>query len=280
MITKKITNKITKKITKTHPHSRRNSTLKAPCEVCSKKPINKKYQIYKLKAGDTHLRKYLPINNKLIPSNGSETVILEGLKTNKTIVYFASNSPYPNFTANINAFVNAYDKLQNSGVGKTDNNGNITIKINCPQVYLAEDNQIYSRHIHWIYWNNTKQIWETHIYTHQIFCKVDREFVKKIMKSNSKVLIIDALSPEYYNQKHIKGAINIPGNSKLTMKMLLDKLPKNTNSTTPMILYCYSPKCNAAEKLWTQLNKYGFYNTLHYSGGITNWNGETSNRRN
>jgi rhodanese-related sulfurtransferase len=270
-------------------HSIRTKKLKAPCEVCINKPISKKHQIYKLKSGDTHLRQYLPPNNTIKPSNGNETLILEGLRPHKTIIYFASNSPIPDFTANINSFVNAYNKLQNSGVGKTDNKGNITIKLNCPQVYLAEDNKVYSRHIHWIYWNDKTQKWNTEIYTHQIFCNVNRDFIKKIikhnsvknnsmknnsMKNNSKVLIIDALSPEYYNQKHIKGAINIPGNSTLTMKMLLDKLPKNTSSTTPMILYCYSPECNAAEKLWKQLNQFGFYNTMHYSGGISDWNGE------
>jgi len=37
------------------------------------------------------------------------------------------------------------------------------------------------------------------------------------------------------------------------------------------IIYCYSPECNAAEKLWMQLNSLGFYNTIHYSGGISDW---------
>jgi len=48
-------------------------------------------------------------------------------------------------------------------------------------------------------------------------------------------------------------------------------LPKGTNSTTPIIIYCYSPECTAAEKLWEKLNRLGFYNTMHYLGGISDW---------
>jgi rhodanese-related sulfurtransferase len=245
---------------------------KAPCEVCSTRKLKGTVAIYKLKSGNTHLRQYLPKDDTPIKSTGSETVLLEGLKPNTTIIFFASNTPKPDFTAKITPFRKAYGHLENSGVGKTDNSGRITFKINCPRIYLAEDGEIYSRHIHWLYWNNKSNCWGNDIYTHQIFCNVDKTFVKKYATGkSSKVLIIDALSEEYYNENHIPGAINLPASKKWTLEQVNDILPKGTHSYTPMIIYCYSPECNAAEKLWEKLNRLGFYNTMHYSGGISDW---------
>lgn len=276
--------KTRKTIHKTNPKTR--TKTKAPCEVCSTRKIQGTNAIYKLKSGDTHLRQYLPATNSLTKSTGNERqqaltltpaalqvkVILEGLKPETTIFFFASNSPKPDFTSGITPFKKAYGHLENSGVAKVDHNGRVSFKINCPRVYLAEDGEIYSRHIHWIYWNEKKQFWDKDIYTHQIFCNVNKAFVKKYAgKSNSKVIIIDALNKESYLERHIPGAINLPASKKWTLDEVMRVLPSGTHSYTPMILYCYSPECNAAEKLWMQLNKLGFYNTMHYSGGIQDW---------
>lgn len=253
-----------------------NKTKKAPCEVCRTRKLSKKSSLYALKSGNTHLRQYLPVNSSLREnSNGKESVLLEGLKPNRVVFYFATNSL--DFTLKTKQFVDAYDVLQNSGVVKTDSKGNVEVKVNCPQVYIAENGEVYSRHFHMLHWNDNgkgkgKGNWENKIYTRQIFCNVDKNFVKKMMQ-NPKVVIIDALTEEYYNKKHIKGAVNIPV-QKLTFKDVMARLPKGTTSTTPMILYCYSPECNSAEKLWEQMNRLGFYNTMHYVGGISDWDGE------
>jgi len=270
-----------KKITKTHKthktHKKyknyyitRKTKSKAPCEVCHTQKLTGSNAIYKLKSGDTHLRQYLPHDNAPTKSNGLETVILEGLKPNSTIFFFASNTPIPDFTSNITPFKKAYGHLENSGVARTDNNGRVSFKINCPRVYLAEDGEIYSRHIHWIYWNNKSKSWDTDIYTHQIFCNVDKKFVKKYINSK-KVIIIDALSEESYRERHIPGAVSLPASKKWSLDEVMRVLPSGTHSTTPMIIYCYNPECTAGEKLWIQLNKLGFYNTMHYSGGISDW---------
>ena len=255
---------------------------KAPCEVCYTRKITGSNAIYKLKSGDTHLRQYLPKDNtpnKLtgsLSSTGREKVLLEGLNPNSTIFFFASNTPLPDFTAKITPFKKAYGHLENSGVVRIDNNGRVSFKVNCPRVYLAEDGEIYSRHIHWIYWNNKTNSWGNDIYTHQIFCNVDKKFVKKYVKNyasnvSNKVIIIDALNEDSYLERHIPGAVNLPASRKWSLDKVMRVLPSGTHSTTPMIIYCYSPECNAAEKLWMQMNKLGFYNTMHYSGGISDW---------
>lgn len=277
-------------------------TRKAPCEVCTTRKLTKKSGLYKLQNGDTHLRQYLPHSPTQIlerktkgKNKKEEEVHLEGLKPNQNIFYFATNSK--NIIENglhPTPFIKAYDKLQNSGVTKTDPSGKAIVHVNCPQVYLAEDGQVYSRHFHIIYWLEKRKTWDTKIYTHQIFCNVDKKFVKQIVNVNNvnkniknhienhhenhdknnkhRVLIIDALDESYYIKTHIPGAINMPAREKWTLNKVMKLLPPGTNSTTPMILYCYSPECNAAEKLWEQLNRLGFYNTMHYSGGISDWN--------
>ena len=258
-------------------------TRKAPCEVCTTRKLTKKSGLYKLKSGDTHLRAYLPATNAIKTNpHGKETVKLEGLKPNRILFYFATNSKV--FTLEIKHFTNAYDKLQNSGVVKTDGKGNAIVKVDCPQVYLADDGKIYSRHIHIIYWCGASKSggWGSRIYTHQIFCNIDKAFVKKMMTNinkqdkqdnKNKVVIIDALPEEYFSKKHIKGAVNLSAKHKWTLEEVMKKLPYGTNSTTPIIIYCYSPECTAAEKLWEQLNRLGFYNTMHYLGGISDWDG-------
>jgi len=257
---------------KTIKSNKTKTKSKAPCEVCYTRKITGSNAIYKLKSGDTHLRQYLPKDNTTTKSNGLETVILERLKPNSTIFFFASNTPIPDFTAKVTPFKKAYGHLENSGVARTDNNGRVSFKVNCPRVYLAEDGEIYSRHIHWIYWNNKTNSWNKDIYTHQIFCNIDKKFVKKYAGNVSKkVIIIDALSEDSYRERHIPGAVNLPASRKWSLDDVMRVLPSGTHSTTPIIIYCYSPECTAAEKLWIQLNKLGFYNTMHYSGGISDW---------
>jgi len=249
-------------------------TSKAPCEVCTTRKISKKSGLYKLQSGDTHLRAFLPLKPTLKKNTkATELVKLEGLKPNSTIFYFGTLSK--DFTLSVNKFIDAYDKLQNSGVSRTDAKGRAEVRVSCPQVYLAEDGQVYSRHFHIIYWRDSgKGSWDTKIYTHQIFCNVDKAFVRKMISNSNKssgVVIIDALDESYYAKNHIPGAVNLPANHKWTLAEVMQRLPSNINSTTPIIIYCYSPECTAAEKLWVQMNRLGFYNTMHYSGGISDW---------
>ena len=258
-------------------------TRKAPCEVCTIRKISRKSGLYKLRNGDTHLRAFLPPDVTIRENPQSkhhqlehqlETVRLEGLKPNSVLFYFATNSK--DFRDNIEHFADAYDKLQNSGVVRTNAKGHVEVRVGCPQVYLAEDGNVYSRHFHIIYWNAKLNGWDKKIYTHQIFCNVNKAFVRKMISAKSKstknVVIVDALDKSYFEKNHIPGAVNLPASHKWTLAEVMQRMPKGVNATTPIIIYCYSPTCTAAEKLWMQMTTLGFYNTMHYVGGITDWN--------
>jgi len=252
-------------------------TSKAPCEVCYSSKISKSSGLYKLKYGDTILRSYFPKSNKLqtqLQTKNKNKITLDGLKPSTKIFYFATN--HRDFTEPIQKFKDAYHHLENSGITKTNKKGECVVNIDCPQIYIAEDGQVYSRHLHLVYWDEKQKDWDKEIYTHQIFCGVSKSFVQKYVNSSNDVLIIDALPEDYFKKKHIKGAINLPAEKHWTLKSVMEHLPTGTHSTTPMILYCYSADCNAAEKLYIQLTNLGFYNTMHYINGISEWNGETN----
>lgn len=206
-------------------------------------------------------KKYLPKNNKCY-NNGGNKINIKNLKPNSTIFYFASNER--DFTKKIISREKAYNKLENSGIVNVDENGNTLMHIKCPQLYYNSNGNIYSRHIHFVYWNDSIKDWNNDLYTLQILCDVDKEFLKKYM---NKVIIVDARPLSDYKKAHFTGSVNLPYNKRWTEDSILEELKKNVkkydcNKLAPMILYC-SKNCNMAKKLYIKLNKFGFYNTVH-----------------
>jgi hypothetical protein len=87
------------------------------------------------------------INNLSI--NTTDTLDVENLKPNKRIFYFAAN-PTKN-PKNVVNNIEAYKGLRNSGVAMSSSEGVARISIQCPQVYVNEDGNIYPRHFHFMY---------------------------------------------------------------------------------------------------------------------------------
>jgi hypothetical protein len=98
---------------------------------------------------------YLPfLGPTVIPIKEQETVgklidiQLTGLNPNTRVLYWASNESDKTFDNPIEA----YKGYGNSGVVKTDNQGNVVIKVNCPSDYYVSTfgmNKKLSRHIHY-----------------------------------------------------------------------------------------------------------------------------------
>ena len=234
-----------------------------PCMTCQNKPI--KNQIFKAQLAHFSDKK-LPKDNKSYHKDGHK-IGISNIEPNKTIFYFATNDR--DFTKSIKSQVEAYDNLKNSGVTKTNKEGDATMYLKCPQLYMNTDGNVYSRHIHFLYWDDKKEMWDKNLYTQQILCNVNEEFVKKYMK---KSIIIDARTPQYYKKSHVKGAINLPYNKRWNEMSVLEELKNGMknydgNKLVPIILYC-SKGCNSANKLYNKLNKLGFYNTMHADGNL------------
>jgi rhodanese-related sulfurtransferase len=242
-----------------------------PCATCSTKPLKK--GIFKAILKD-FVKKNLPKSTKCYANKNGYKIEIYGLKPNKTIFYFGAESR--DFRKSIQMRNVAYGKLKNSGVTKVDSKGKATFYLTCPQLYKEPLNKrIFSRHFHFLYYNSKKHVWSNKLYTHKILCDIHQESVKKYM-SNRSVKIVDALPAVYYAKKHIYGAINMPSKNVYTLSKVQKLLGKNKN--VPIIVYCYSSKCNAAEKLAHKLDKLGYHNILHYVDGISKWKGKVSKK--
>jgi rhodanese-related sulfurtransferase len=240
------------------------------------------------KTGDFELfERFYPKEPKVYHTRGkyAEKIVLQNIKPNTPLFYF-STLPKSWTDISISWRPDAYGSLENSGVAKSDKNGNATLYLRCPQIYRNPENKtIYSRHFHFILWG--KNGWERQLYSQQIFCDVSQEDVLKAIKKGTHV-VVNALPKEEYEKKHIENSISIPVDeadedfieyrimkSFTSYPLIVDAFMKKKISfkEIPMILYCYSPECNAAEKLKEKLDSLGFYNTWHYSGGISQWRG-------
>lgn len=81
----------------------------------------------------------------------------------------------------------------------------------------------------------------------------------------AKLLVINALAKNYYDDCHIKGSVSVP----------LDKLEgyaHKLDKKMPIVVYCASYNCPVSEKAWRILNALGFTNIWAYEGGLAEWN--------
>ena len=215
---------------------------------------------------DSVLRKYYPISPtqstpKLNVTHTRIKVDLKGLRANQTIFFFAAMPSL--YVVEREA---AYGHLRNAGVVRVSSNGNCTVSLYCPGVYInPENNTTYSRHFHFVYWDSRLGTWETKLYTHQVKCPVTSSHMRAAVNHRN-IIIVDALSSEYYITKHIKNAINIPHNGSMSTVNI-------HNKHTPVFVYCWDATCNAGEHLMSKLAKKGYHNVWHYPGGIQGWRG-------
>ena len=221
-----------------------------PCITCQYKPV--KNGIYKAHL-EHFAEKQLPKNNKCFHNKDEniQKVKLLNLTCNKTIFYFASNER--DFTKSILPRVKAYDKLQNSGVVRVNKDGNAIVYIKCPQLYINHDDKVYSRHLHFLYWDDIKNEWNKNLYTQQILCKISNELLEKQIK---KVYLVDvSLSTTSSN------IISMPYNKKWTEEKVFEALNiKDNNKLIPIVLYGKKDN-DIVEKMHDKLNKLGFFNT-------------------
>ena len=79
-----------------------------------------------------------------------------------------------------------------------------------------------------------------------------------------KILVINALAKEYYDDCHIKGSISIPLNELANYAKKLDK-------NQEIVVYCATYDCPVSKKAWHLLNDLGFKNLKAYEGGMNEW---------
>ncbi|MDO4469954.1 MAG: rhodanese-like domain-containing protein [Bacillota bacterium] len=96
--------------------------------------------------------------------------------------------------------------------------------------------------------------------------QIDMEEAEKIMKEEKDYIILDARTPEEYEEGHIPHAINIP-NETISTKTI----PELPDKDQLILVYCRSG--NRSKQAAGKLSKLGYSNIVEF-GGIIDWDGE------
>ena len=94
---------------------------------------------------------------------------------------------------------------------------------------------------------------------------ITRDELRDLIDTDA-VTIVEALPPEYFNDAHIPGAINIPHTEvrDLAPELLPDK-------DAAMVVYCANLPCPNSEVAAKVLTKLGYTNVRRYPEGKDDW---------
>lgn len=190
------------------------------------------------------------------------------------------------------AYMGDNNRFRNYGVSKCNKDGNIEVKLDCPQPYWTREkgkktNESYYRHFHFCYSNSANTEWLSSVYTKIVIYSMSlKETLTEHKKGN--VVLINALPCEYYGKEHIPNSFNLPVKAckKTSQQELLlwfnDVLEKNyTNIKNakglelyeiPIVVYCAHKGCDAGYNCAMELMKKGFINVRDFKGGMKEYN--------
>ncbi len=87
-------------------------------------------------------------------------------------------------------------------------------------------------------------------------------------RKEKKVILINVLEKEYYDDVHIAESIHIP------FQELFDGTNtrlKNLTKETTIVFYCSNYACSASGEAATKMAQMGFLHSYAYEGGMTEW---------
>lgn len=217
-------------------------------------------------------------------TNGGQCVNLDlGSKYGGRLVYYFAAAPASIAKGGKPAeYPKSYLPLTNVGLQHLDRSGKAVLRLDCPQVYKGDaikgtkaaksgKRQGYMNHIHILVGRKDMSGWEDVIFTQNVVCQISRaQFSYHVEKSDR--MIINAIDPKF----------NLPGthanigykeaaamSSEKLRELVAELAPKRLKRglDTPLLVYCYNPKCPAAKNLMDSLYAAGFYNILYFPGG-------------
>jgi rhodanese-related sulfurtransferase len=255
------------------------------CAECGTKVVSG----FTLTKGDDWFLDRAPKSPKPVHRTAAELKIrVDGLKPGVPLFYFGSK-PKPYSRLPIPGRDEAYGALSNSGVVVPDKSGQAWLFLDTPQVYYDPDRKgVFSRHFHFTYWEEKRGAWSYTFYTRQIFPDITQAEAKEMLVNKTHIFL-NALSTEEYEKRHIAGSVSVPVGGHVTSasvkKAIMSVLPMYPRlyravqggsldwKDLPIVLYCYSAECSAAEHLKDKLDRLRINNTWHYTDGISVWRG-------
>lgn len=90
--------------------------------------------------------------------------------------------------------------------------------------------------------------------------------LKTLLDSKAKITVVDARSPEEYQEAHIKGAISVPVDQ---WDKYDNRLPADKSSK--IVFYCNGVKCGKSKKAGRKALEMGYDNVYVYAEGMPVW---------
>ena len=95
---------------------------------------------------------------------------------------------------------------------------------------------------------------------------ITAEVLKKKIGAKEDFILIDVLSKESFEGKHVSTSINIP----------VDEIENRASSELPdknkeIVVYCASTDCQASPRAGKKLEELGYTNIVDYEAGIAGW---------
>lgn len=81
---------------------------------------------------------------------------------------------------------------------------------------------------------------------------------------NTELFLVNVLDPQYYEDCHIRGSINVPLDD-------LEKWAKNVDKFSHIVVYCASYVCPMSLTAYMRLHDMGFKHIWVYEGGTNEW---------
>ncbi|QNO37521.1 sulfurtransferase [Protaetiibacter sp. SSC-01] len=94
--------------------------------------------------------------------------------------------------------------------------------------------------------------------------ETDASDVVEALAAGERLALVDTRNEASWNQGHAAGAIHIP------RREVADRAPREIPLDTPVVVYCWSPGCNGADKAALEFAKLG-YEVKLMIGGFEYW---------
>lgn len=101
---------------------------------------------------------------------------------------------------------------------------------------------------------------------HEDFDIISRDELKEKIEGEDDFELVEVLSEDQYEELHLPGAINIPGDQ------LREQAPERIpDKDREIVVYCASPACQASSRAAKLLTDLGYTHVKDYAGGKQHW---------
>jgi rhodanese-related sulfurtransferase len=101
-------------------------------------------------------------------------------------------------------------------------------------------------------------------YSAKLALETDASDVYAAQKDGERFVLVDVRGDEAWAQGRIRGAIHMP------YREIAERAPREIDASTPVVVYCWSPGCNAGAKGALEFAKLG-YSVKEMIGGYEYW---------